>query len=381
MSEWVSVLAVFWILWALDGLRLGPRQLFTLLGRGAGRRPRAGVHYQKWSLPGPGPGSWRLTGADVPIALSPAGLCNRPVGAAGRPAERTLPVRAFRWEEVREAGVAGGWVFVNGARLYPDTGHLTARELLAIARLAGPAREARIRMVIGRWFRPAHLRRRAVALTGRTLWPARLNAISLTALAGLTIYVVGDVAARLPTRWSEGLAAGLPWLLLALLGLHVAAVVMTWRTLRRLKPVTAQKRGANLFSALMMPPQALRLRAIAGEGYFPPQHPLALVVAFGGEKARREWAFNVMADLRWPLAPEDEPPLAGEVAAQFRVALEARLEPLLRDAGVTTEALLAAPVPDAPASRSYCPRCRAQFVAGGGRCPNGIELQPVPARR
>lgn len=375
MSEWVSVLAVFWVLWALDGWRLGPRRIFTLVGRG--RRARASIRHQRLSLPGALPTDWRMTAADVPLAFSPAGVCNRPAGVAGRPVDHEPIGRAWRWEEVREVGVAGGWLFVNGVRFCADTGHVPARELLALAQLPRAAREARLRVLLARWFRPAHVRRRARVLAGRTSTAAMLNGFTLIVMLGLTIYVAGDLATRLPTRWSEALVTALPWVLLSVLMSHVTAVTLVWRAVRRLKPVVAQKRGANLFSALMLPPQALRLRAIAGEGFFPAQHPLAAVLAFGGAGARREWAFNVVADLRWPIENANDPPFAREVAGWFRTALAQEIEPRLQREGIAVADLLTAPAPDAPASCDYCPRCQAQFVAGRQTCPNGIGLVPL----
>ncbi len=319
-----------------------------------------------------------MTAADVPLALSPIGVCNLPTGTDGRPGEVPSTLRAWRWDEVREVGVAAGWIFVNGTRFCPVSGHVTPRELLALAKLAAPAREARIRGLMARWFRPAHLRRRVRVLMARTRVPAMLNAVLLVGMVALTVYVAGDFSARVPTRWSAALANALPWLLLGLLAIHVAAVVLAWRTARQLKAVTKEKRAANLFSALMLPPQALRLRTLASEGFFPPQHPLAAVLAFGGERARRRWAFQVVADLRWPmlkLAPEAA--TAREVVEWFRAAVERRVAPLLRAGGVSLEELLAAPQPDAPASCSYCPRCRDQFVAGPRVCPHGIELKAL----
>ncbi len=316
--------------------------------------------------------------ADVPLSFSPEGISNRPAGAAGRPAERPAEIRGWRWVDVREVGVAGGWIYVNGVRFCADTGHVAARELLALAQMPAAAREARLRVVMARWFRPAHLRRRVRVLAGRTEMPAALNLFVLIAMLGLTIYVAGDFASWLPTRWSDALVTALPWGLLAVLVAHVTAAVMTWRAVRRLKPVATQKRGANLFSALMLPPQALRLRALAGDGFFPAQHPLAAALAFGSEGARREAAFDVLSDLRWPIDDEDDPEQAKDVARWFRAALQQEIAPRLERAGLAEADLLAPPAPDAPASCDYCPRCQAQFVAGRQTCPHGVPLERLP---
>ena len=376
MSEWVSVLAVFWLLWAADGVRLGPRRVFSFVA-GPWRRRTARSAYSRLSVPGVSPLGWRMTAADVPVALSPAGVSNEPAGAAGRPVETPPRVLAWRWEDVRETAVAQGSIFVNGERFCADTGHVSAPQLLALARLAPAARDKKIRALISRWFRIANLRRRQRVLLARTRTLAALNTIAWTVLAGLTVYVAGDVAARLPARWSATLADALPALLLGVLGLHLAATVMAFRVVRRLRPVTAEKRRANLLSALLLPPQALRLRALLGEGFFPPQHPLAVALSVGRPDARTEAAFHVLADLRWPLRGQASPALAHDIAAWFRAELEREIVPRLAAAGVAVDALLAPPEPDAPASCSYCPRCRDQFVAGPAACPHGVPLRPL----
>lgn len=379
MSEWSSVLATYWVLWALDGARFAPRQLFTLIGGGRVRWWKR-MHHARLSLPGVRPGSWRVTTSDVPLSLSPLGVCNRPVGAAGRPAESPLHEQAWRWDEVREVGVARGWLFINGVRFCPDTRHVTAPELLQLTRASPEARAEMIAVLMRRWLRPAHLRRRARVLERRTALPARLNAIALSVMVALTIYIVGDIAAQLPARWSERLVNWLPWILLGVFMLHVGAVVTAWLAVRRLKSVGVEKRGAALFSALLLPPQALRLRALAGDGFFPPQHPLALVLAFGSRREQEHWAFNVVGDLSWPIGDAAAASPAREIVEWFRRAWEKQVGLSLAAAKLAPEVLLAAPAPDSPASCRYCPRCRAQFAVAHEVCPNGVPLRKLAER-
>jgi hypothetical protein len=427
MSEWVSVLAVFWALWALDGLRLLPRATFTVIGgvftrrlmprrnqntavsaprecdaRGPRRKHRSGskhkadrasqsgesdkicrkarVRYSRLSLPGILPTSWRMNVADVPLVLSPVGVCNFPVGAAGRPADRPVTVRAWRWEEIRYVGVARGMIFVNGEAFCADTGHLKGAELLALARLEPGVRRTKIEVMVRRWFRPANLRRRVLVLQSRTAFPASLNAVTLAGLIALSVYVVGDIASRLPPSWSEWLAETLPWLLLGLLAVHLTAVIVAWTAKRPLRAVANEKRGAALFSALLLPPQALRLRSLLGEGFFPAQHPIAMILAFGNRRSREEFAFNALADLRWPIEAPDNSTPTSEIVAWFRDCLERRLVEYLAQQRLSTERLLTAPLPDSPASCSYCPRCHDQFVDQRRYCPNGIALRALPHR-
>ena len=376
MSEWVSVLAVFWVLWALDGARRAPRRIFSVTGRG-GRRPWATLRYGRISCPGVSPLHWRMALTDVPFSISPLGIVNTPSGSAGRPAETPSRVLAFAWAEMHDVGVAQGWIYLNGARFCPDSGHFAAPQLLELARLPAEAREKKIRATMNRWFRPAHLRRRVAVLAGRTQLPATLNLVTFAGFALTTIYVVGDVASRLPARMSDLLARAAPAWLLALLLLHVASVVFAWRALRRLKPVAAEARRANLLSALLLPPQGLRLRALLGEGFFPAQHPVAVAVGFRRPGDDAPWAFHALADLHWPIDAGAQPPLAKAVVAWFRTALEAKVRSVLQLAAVDADSLLAAPEPDAAGSCHYCPRCRDQFVAGPRTCAHGITLLPV----
>lgn len=375
MSEWISVIAVFWILWAIDGVKITPRAMFTVVGGGWWRA--GGVAFRRVSWPGWWPARWRVMVTDVPLTLSPAGVCNRPAGSAGRPTEAPVRAQTWRWEEVRDVGLAKGWIYINGARFCPDTGHVTAPQLLGLAPLAVGLREKRIRELLGRWFRPAHVRRRAQVLAGRTRVVAGLNLVFLAGCGLLSVFAAGVIASRLSDGSVERVATILPWFLLGMVAVHFGAVIAAWRLVRRLKAVAPEKRRTNLLSALLMPPQAMRLRALLGDGFFPPQHPLAVIVAWGGERAKAAWAFNAIADLRWPIGTGDDSPLAGEITGWFRAELEVRVEAMLRRANLGSETLLAAPPADAPGSCSYCPRCRDQFVGGVQRCPHGVALCPV----
>ena len=130
----------------------------------------------------------------------------------------------------------------------------------------------------------------------------------------LSVFAAGVIASRLSDGSVERVATILPWFLLGMVAVHFGAVIAAWRLVRRLKAVAPEKRRTNLLSALLMPPQAMRLRALLGDGFFPPQHPLAVIVAWGAERAKAAWAFNAIADLR--LLP-DEVRSRVDLAAQF----------------------------------------------------------------
>lgn len=378
MSEWISVLAVFWVLWLIDGAKVGPRPTFTFL---PGWRRRGAFTFGRFSRPPADPGGWRIQASDVPLALGTAGVCNRGAGAAGRPANGDAVPQAWRWSEIKEVGVAAGWIYVNGRRFCPDTGHVTGPELWAIAQ-AAPAERARWRAgLLTRWFQPRRVAVRRRLLLGRTRLIGWLNVAVLAGAAALTLYLAGDIAGRVPPRTGERVAQVLPWVVLGLALLHATAVGLAWRVLRRLKAVAPEKRRANLLSALLLPPQALRLRALLAEGFFPAQHPLALALAVGSPQVQTELAFNVVADLRWPVGEAEATPLAREILAEFRGVLAAKVALELVPAGLTPEGLVVPPPADSAGSRLYCPRCRAQFVAGRTVCPQGISLERLEPRR
>jgi len=379
MSDWDTVLAVYWALWAADGLRRAPRRIFHAVG---GWRPgRARLRFARFIWLGVSPARWRAAAPDIPFSFSPLGISNRPAGTAGRPANPPREAAAWRWDEIREVGVAAGWVYVNGQRFFPDTGHLSGVQLLELARAQPAAREEMIRQHLQRWLRPAQVRRRAIVLAGRTNSPALFNALSLGLIAGLSAYVAFGVSQRVSAEWAAALARMLPPLLAYLALLHVAAVVMAWQAVRRLKRPGADKRGSTLLGALMLPAQALRLRAVVAEGFFPPQHPLAVALALGRRREQVELAFQTLADLRWPTDDRHDSPLAREIAGWFRSALEPELAARLKAAQLRPKQLLAPPRPDSPASCAYCPRCGDQFTSAGGACPHGIGLVPLGRRR
>lgn len=373
MDEWASLLLVFWLLWLVDGWRRPPVAAFGVIG---GWR-RARFRFASLLPPPWLPTRWSAVVLDIPFALSPAGISNRACGAAGRPTDAPAVAVGWTWADIKEVTVKNGWIEINGRRFCRETGHLGARQLLLLARETEAARAARIVGLIRRWLRPAHLRRRALALTIRSSMAATANAFFVSVALVVTLYFVGRITHRLTPFWADLGGRLLPLLALYLALLHVVGVVSAWLAMRRLKPVQPAKRGSALFTALMLPPQALRLRAVLADGFFPPQHPLGFAAAFAASAQMRELAFAALSDLRWPLGPTADTPLAQEIAGWYRAELARQLAPLVNSAGLKEAELFAAPVADGPETVSYCPRCLCQFVAGRTHCPEGIELRRV----
>ena len=422
MSDWYLVLAVFWAVFLLDGLRRSRRA--TLAVSRTAPFAATARHQAIPALP-PAPWAWRFWADDPPFALSPRGLCNQPVGTAGRPAEPPVFTRVWRWEEIAAVTARDGWLWINGERFSPAAAAFPAAELQQLAAelkpLSPDARAARLRRQLHLWFRPAHWRRRIEFARRISRWPALANTLTLAVGAVVSVAVLAD-ALGFKKEMAEALVVRVPRLLLVLAVGYVIGIVLAVLAARRLRRWTKPGVVKAIFGAAVFPPQGLRWRRVLTDACRPAPHPPLIALAGGSRAAREELAFNTLADLRWPVPlPEGSGPAARadptpeaslsvsscradpcgcagstqddaggvgassslSTAAEIRAWSAAEFEPLLRrwlqDAALDAAALLAPPAPDGAASCAYCPRCRSQFVRLDGRCPRGVKL--VPLRR
>lgn len=382
MSDPTLLAVVFWAFFLLDGAQIGRCARFSFVSWFGGRRARPA--HRRWHVYSPWPGGWRTRADDLPFSFAPSGLCNWPAGSAARPAATPETVQAWRWEEITEVQERAGRLLINGQDFCPATPHLSADGVRALAAACGPlSPDARARLLRTRlrlWLRPAHLRRRALVLRARTQTLATANALALLVLAAITAGWLGFLPELIGTGPAARLASALPLAVAYLICLHVGAVALAWRARTRLQRLDPHRPPSKnpLPGVLFFPPQALHLRALLGEDWFPASHPAAAALALAPLPARDEIVFNVLADLRWPLSPPGAGPLASEILGNFRAELEHEIGLLLCRARLDPARLLAPPKPDGPQSRTYCPRCGAQFVTEKGTCPRGVPLRPLP---
>ncbi len=185
MSAWWPIVAVFWFWYLADCVRFSRHACLCLagaLGRGRGRVTHGCVAV----LP-PVPTGWHVRAEDLPLSFSPAGLCNLPVGSAGRPAPSPAHPRAWRWEEIRQLSVRGGRVYVNGELFCEATALVAAGSLRALieACKAGTLeeREAMLSARVRGWFGFERARRQLRLLAGCTrglsVWACVGAALSL----------------------------------------------------------------------------------------------------------------------------------------------------------------------------------------------------------
>ena len=397
MSDWWSVIAIFWIAYLLDGLRRTPRA-HTIVRRAA-PWPAVLRHTSLHLLP-PAPWTWRFRTSDPTFALSPEGLCNQPVGSAARPAEPAQFTAVWRWEQIETVVEKRGWLVVNGRLFGPASAAWPAADLRALAAELKPlphaARQARLRRWLSLRLRPAHWRRRMAVVRRRTGDAALLNTAALLAGAAATAIACLTPATEEYEEAPRILALLPPllWFTLGCYALGLASALYAVRRLRRwLQPGTTKA----VLSAACFPPHGLRWRRLLSDSVAPAPHPLLLVLAAPGKTLRSAIAFDALADTRWPLPlPEDAPatgrsealPAAATAALTTATAIrtwqaaefERRFRSWFTPAGIDAAALLAAPVRDNSGACAYCPRCRSQFTRAHGRCPHGIALLPLPRR-
>lgn len=386
MSDWLMVVVVFWVAYLVDGLRRSRRTRLALVRAFPG--PTVVRQGTLQFLP-PLPWASRFWADDPPFVFSPEGICNQPLGVAGRPVEPAIFTAVWRWEEIGTVAERDGWLEINGRPFCPAAPAWPAGVVKRLAQdlLAGTpeARAGRLQRELALQFRPAHWARRQELVRRVSRWPVLANTLALLAFAALSpaafppgMLLSKEVAERLVQFVPGLLAAGA----LAFVVGVVLAVLAARRLRRWLVPGTVQA----ILVALLFPPQGLRWRRVLTDAMRPAPHPLLLVPGRGGREARRELAFATLTDLRWPLPL----PLRGDVgrlaeAAAMRKWYAAEFEervlaPWLAQAGLKAEELLAAPVPDGAASCAYCPRCGSQFVRMDGSCPRGIALVELKPR-
>ena len=380
-SEWWSILAVFWGLYLADGLRGGRRDRFHFHGWFASHRSANGRATQAaWFFIPPLPGAWALTAEDLPASLAPEGITNWPAVSASRPPPLPDLVATWRWEDIQRVEDRAGHLWVNGQRFAPSTPALTAPALGALARelapLSAAARTARLQAWQSARFASARLRRRLRSALGRSRSLGFLNTIQTLLLAAVSAYLLFDGPARVSPVLADALARNLPAFLIAYAGLHLVAVTWFFRLHRRLYPAAGAERASVIFTALFVPPQALRLRLHLTARLAGGLHPLAVALAALPPSRVHPIAADTLRDLTWPRLTARLPAAATAVVRSSCTLLAPVLTSALnrQSPPVSPDALLAPPVRESRAACAYCPRCGDQFTRADARCPHGASL-------
>jgi hypothetical protein len=203
-----------------------------------------------------------------------------------------------------------------------------------------------------------------------------VNTLQIVLFAMLTGYLLLDIPSLLPTQTGHSITRLLPILLINLLALHFAAVFRFFQLHRIYFPSASQERITQTLTALLVPPQAMRLRQqLCGklaEGF----HPLAVAMVVAYPSTLWALAADTFRDARYPRSPAT---LSAEASALVRSATNI-IDPIAvsrlvgHDPQLALSAFFLPPSNYARDACAYCPRCGDQFIRLDGSCPHGVPV-------
>lgn len=299
-----------------------------------------------------------------PMSLSPEGVFSY-VGHAPNPGSRAPHLERYvAFDDVRKIEIESSTVHINGepflrAQL-PQIARRCARIIRTVKECPPEARAAAIDAELRRAGDRTAVRRRVAQ------W--RSAARPLHALCDLLFVYLLVITPAVVVL--EGLAKTW-WVLLIVLLLLLAAITTTYVLAhRRLHPDAGADRFSHAMTMALFPPAALRAHDRVSRELLADFDPLAVVLELCPKATAREFAGQVMRDLRWPLEPvcPAESAAACRTEAFFRERFTEATTRLLRESGFEPDELVAPPVPQDPDSRSYCPRCHCEFLVESGVC-------------
>ena len=305
-----------------------------------------------------------LLGHPFPVSLSPQGMLSFTavcLDAGGRPPQLA---RWLRYADAQSIGTEGRTVFVNGTLFVKAPSPMVARRLAGLLRelkaLPENDRGAAIRRALATTLDADAARKRwedFQKISPRLRWLGNLLFIYLFVLAPTAIWFFGFRLAGL-------------WVVAGLLAQTFTIGWQFWRAHGALYPSGSEERFAPFLTMLLAPPTAIRAYDLLARRLVESFHPLALTEAFCGGTAFQQLARRVLLDLRFPMlpsAPSSEPAIV-QTEEWFRGVFLEECERAAERAGLKPSELIRPPVQSEKASRSYCPRCGAQFVVQGGVC-------------
>jgi len=178
-------------------------------------------------------------------------------------------------------------------------------------------------------------------------------------------------------RFSELVYRVLPMLL----GVWLLLMVCFYVAHRRLHRWDWPSRWKALMTMVFTPTAAIRACDAVGKQLLRGFDPLAIAAVVCRDEVFRTFAWRVVQDLRHPLPPPPHAPvdpLHDAAAAAFRERLIDRVGRVMKKRGMAIADLTVAPPPSDPSLRSYCPRCRLEYLVESGTCRDCGELKLEP---
>lgn len=281
--------------------------------------------------------------------------------------------RFLHLDEISSIEHDGRTMLANGEPLAQALSSRHAARLCALLRRLCAAdvaeRPALLAAALGETFDATAIATRLAELRGR------IRAVRGWGIALFLFFFVLAPAAA----WREGLVRAGLLLLGALLALGSATAVSFLRAHRRLFPGESGERRSHLFFLAAAPVGAIRAADAVSRDLLVEFHPVAVASVVCAPSEHLELARRTFLALRFPQrgAGGDDDALH-RAEAWSREALLRSLERHLRAGGIDPHRFLDPPRSTDPASRSYCPRCRGEFIVSAGICADCSDVSLLP---
>ena len=270
-----------------------------------------------------------------------------------------LPYRPREQEAQTEASFrdaeAEGKVIRSGGRVItktssPVSARVRAQEFRRFAQSDEVTRRNHFRDGVAKSHDLDALRERLLCFRNESRFLAVLGPLTLTAAFGSVLGVC-----YIPTLFGLW-----PVFLAFTLGFWLVLLIEVWRVHRIFYPEFVGDRVMKVILLAVSLPAAARAKAFVARDLLIGFHPLAIARILLPEAAFRDFAGLVWRDLTFSLS------LDVDLTIERGVVRDAHAQ-LLKDSGLTPEALEAAPESDG-ASIGYCPRCHALYASLEGEC-------------
>jgi hypothetical protein len=230
----------------------------------------------------------------------------------------------------------------------------------------------------------AHTRRKFQAILAHSRPLASVNIVQFVFCVLSTIYLTTGFASYLPDMACDFFGKNIKGILFSYVLAHIWSVSEFFRLHCHFYKRKSTDRMYVLATALLLPPQALRLRNRLIENMVQTQHPLAIALAVGKANESADMAKATLRDIYWPLLPCWLPSLTRMITIEASQLINPIIKKCLEiramtDARFSADKLLAQPkVAEKDFGVcAYCPRCGDTFTRMDGSCANGTPLLPL----
>lgn len=303
-----------------------------------------------------------------PVAVTPQGIL-----LPGENAElHAASWHVVPWESIQTFSRQGDWVLADGRRIHQAISPSEARRLRRL--LASWKKQGCSWAVLEKeWKRRLDakaVQERLQELRAATGWVLMFsNALFLLLFGVVPVYI-----------WAG--ARTVAWInLLFVTLLMIGGSVFTFRkAYRKLYPEEREGLFSETLTIALSPFAAMRARDALTRNLLESFDPLAVTVSLLAKADFDVFAGKTYRQIVFPLpdSPDVSEPIAQEARDLREMRNRCRLAFLKKQVGDLAR-FVAPPVADSTQSRSYCPRCHAQFRLESGNCSDcrGIALLPL----